>query len=288
MTDLVSGYNAIQFACDKGKAAWGHYIVEGAALRAVLRPEHPDLLKSGLQKFSAVVTAAQANGKEAIRLSLNIPAEFQKRVAEVRFQGLYDGYDENGGGKESGWHGFTLGKEPIAYLGVTKSAPFAADWDVSMLPAQTGVAARAFVYFNDAPGLVYVTRLAGGLNIAPRQAANVRMIKPAVMPAESWSRVNKKITVRIPLDMEPSRIERAQLHMTVWDGGCGAVKECVTLNGHPLPVTGSGHHNLIYSRLDIKPSMLKQGDNVVEVRSDTEHHGIEVMLPGPALFVRTK
>ncbi len=46
--------------------------------------------------------------------------------------------------------------------------------------------------------------------------------------------------------------------------------------------------DLIYSRLDIKPSMLKHGDNVVEVRSDTEQHGVEVMLPGPALFVRTK
>jgi hypothetical protein len=31
---------------------------------------------------------------------------------------------------------------------------------------------------------------------------------------------------------------------------------------------------------------LRTGDNVFEVRSDTEHHMLEVLWPGPALIVR--
>jgi hypothetical protein len=36
---------------------------------------------------------------------------------------------------------------------------------------------------------------------------------------------------------------------------------------------------------DLK-AMLHQGENTVEVLSDTKEHGIEVLTPGPALVVR--
>jgi len=43
----------------------------------------------------------------------------------------------------------------------------------------------------------------------------------------------------------------------------------------------------LYRILDIDPKLLRRGDNEIRVVSSTEHHGIEVLLPGPALIVRT-
>src|SRR4030043_39214 len=52
---LVSGRNAFQFACDRGKTFWGHFIVDEAAVQCYLKPDHPDLKKNNLQDFEARV-----------------------------------------------------------------------------------------------------------------------------------------------------------------------------------------------------------------------------------------
>jgi hypothetical protein len=44
---------------------------------------------------------------------------------------------------------------------------------------------------------------------------------------------------------------------------------------------------VLYRQITVDPRVLVRGDNWVRVLSDTEHHGIEVLLPGPALVVRT-
>jgi hypothetical protein len=58
------------------------------------------------------------------------------------------------------------------------------------------------------------------------------------------------------------------------------------LNGVPLAVAGKGRHDLLYRVVKVEARTLRRGDNVVRVLSDTSHHGIEVVLPGPALVVR--
>ena len=72
------------------------------------------------------------------------------------------------------------------------------------------------------------------------------------------------------------------------DGGAGDHKTPFTLNGHPLPVAGKGRHDVLYRVLDVDPAILKRGANEIALVSDTEHHDIEVLLPGPALMVRAK
>ena len=83
-------------------------------------------------------------------------------------------------------------------------------------------------------------------------------------------------------------MERAQLHIVVWEGGRGNVEHPLTLNGSPVPTPDwGGRHDLLYTVIEIDPRALR-ADNEVAVFSDTEHHGIEVCLPGPALIVRTR
>jgi hypothetical protein len=90
------------------------------------------------------------------------------------------------------------------------------------------------------------------------------------------------------MPFHPTQIERAELHVAVWDGGAGTVKDYFTLNGRALSIAGSGKHEVIYSRLKLDTKILRKGTNQIELLSNTEHHGIEVLLPGPARIVRRK
>jgi hypothetical protein len=85
------------------------------------------------------------------------------------------------------------------------------------------------------------------------------------------------------LPLDPRQIGQAELHLVIWDGGAGTVRDAFTLNGHPLPVaSGKSRHDVIYRQLPVDPKILKAGANQIELLADTEHHGIEVLLPGPA------
>jgi len=88
-------------------------------------------------------------------------------------------------------------------------------------------------------------------------------------------------------DVDPAEVERAELHVVVWDGGPGTVEEYFTLNGHALAVAGEVAHDVLYRVLPLEPSILRRGPNRIELLSNTDHHGIEMRLPGPALVVRS-
>lgn len=284
LTDLVNGYNALQFACDQGSSFWGHYIVENACLRAGIKPDHPALKEAGLEgcRFSL---AASPDG-ERIGLRLEAAPACLAAVSAVDFQGLYTGYDENGSGAARGWRGFTKHREPAAYIGRAQSAPFSAAWDISMLPDQRDMAARAWVRFAKRPELVYLTAPATGLATPARRGA-VRLYAVRELPRPFWSRAGRKVTAEIDLDVDPARIERADLHIVVWDGGAKNPAP-FTLNGQAVEVTGTGRHDVIYTVKRLDPKLLKRGANVMELLSNTEHHGVEVLLPGPAIAVRTR
>lgn len=287
ITDLVNGYNAIQFACDKGTTFWGHFIVDNACLMTVLKDDHPELEKAGLCGFEASVKAMPASGQsEAIGLSLSCGASNLNKISRVDYFGYYEGYDENGNGETLDWHGFTKDREPTAILGIAKEAPFNILWDASMLPDQKNMAIQAVIHFKDLPNIAYITRITDGLYI-PKQNT-VKLYTSEDLPRPFWSRDNKKSKCTIQLDIEPEKIQKAQLNVVIWDGGRGNVENPFKLNGHDIPVAGNGRHDVIYRKIDVLPEILRKGTNEIELLSDTEHHGIEVLLPGPALMIRIR
>ena len=168
--DLVNGHNAVQFACDQGSSFWGHYIVDQACLRAVLQPDHPDLVAAALAGFRATLEAAPGEG-ETLRVRLRHPSLLHEGPADsgpqVDVYARYRGYDENGSAMSPAWHGFTTERRPVAHLGTLKGPPWALDWDLSMLADQEGMAVRAVVHFRDCPGVSYETAVRGGLATPP-------------------------------------------------------------------------------------------------------------------------
>jgi hypothetical protein len=55
---LVNGQNAFQFACDRGESFWGHFIIDQAAVRCYLKPDHPDLKKKQPAGFRSPCSAS--------------------------------------------------------------------------------------------------------------------------------------------------------------------------------------------------------------------------------------
>ncbi len=286
-TDLVNGYNAFQFACDRGTSLWGHFIVDNAALRVELKRDHPDLQKVGLRGFNALIKAEAVLGKqESIRLKLSSSDDLV--IASVEYQGFYLGYDENGDTMTYGWHGMTKNKEPLALVGTAKQYPFSVDWDTAMLQEQQEMAVRAIVHFKEHPEFTYVTPVIGGLSVTKPRGTRVMLYPSRDLPVPFWSRNNEKKACTIEVDIDPARIERAELNVVIWDGGAGKVQDSFTLNGTPLAVAGSSKQDVLYRQLAIDPKLLKRGTNRIEVLADTEQHGLEVLLPGPALMIRSK
>ena len=121
-----------------------------------------------------------------------------------------------------------------------------------------------------------------------RRVARVSRHALAERPKPFWSRADRVVRATIPLDVDPDTIERAVLHVVAWDGGRGEVEHPFTLNGHPLEVAGAGRHDVIYRVLEVDADSLRRGENIVTLHSDTEHHGIEILAPGPELFVRRR
>lgn len=289
LSELKTGENVFAFTCDKGETFWGHFLIRSAALRLRLKNRHGDLRKAGFRGISgkvAVVAIPSVSEPETFSLSLLIPQALGGRIASVHYRGRYVGYDENGDMRDDDWHGYTKDREPEAILASSDGAPFNARWNTSMLPDQEHVAVRAELKFNDLPGVTYITPRTT-VSLPPRPAS-VSLHYSENLPRPFWSRAGNVKTCRINLPGDSTRIQKAELHMAIWDGGKGETAEPVTLNAHPLEVAGDGSHDLLYRVVPIDPAILKEGANEVRLLSDTEHHGIEVLLPGPALLVRWK
>lgn len=283
-TDLVNGYNAFQWALDQGATFWGHAMVDNACVRVALAKDHPDLEPAGLAGFSARVTAKAFSDGEGIRLRLE--ASDTSIIERVDYQAWYRGYDDNGDGRETDWHGFTFAREPAGWLGSATNAPFELNWNAAMLPAQKDVAIRAMIRFRNASNLAYLMPAQAGLEIRKPKGTKVELFAPRDLPLKFWSRANRLKTCHILLPMDPAAIESAQLMVISWTGGAGGVKDYFKLNGRHFPVAEGSRHEIQFTRRHIDPRILRRGDNRIELLSDTDHHGIEIILPGPALFVR--
>ena len=284
---LVNGQNAFQFACDRGETFWGHFIIDEAAVRCYLKPDHPDLRKYNLQDFEARVQLQSPNLTlfDHTHISLSYPKNCEKSIISVEYFGRYLGFDDNGNKLDNDWHGYTHDRKYVNNIGRATSPPYSLIWDTSMIPDQDEpIALKALVHLKG--GFHYWTDVLDNLAF-PKNRNKVELYKCATLPIPFWSRTSRLVTATINLPQYLTNVESAKLMVRVWDGGEGTVKEHFKINGYPYSITsGRANHDLVFTNIELNVKHLKPGVNTLELLSDTEHHGIEVLLPGPCLSLR--
>jgi hypothetical protein len=285
--ELVRGNNAIQFLCERGETFWGHFLMEEIAINCYYRADAPEIVKSGLKNFAAVPHIENRTLADEVTISLKLPHEFISQVEEVHYFGRYYGVDASGTGSNEQWHGYLFNRKYTGNIGSATAEPFKVKWNTSMLPDQgKPMAIKALIKFKN--GFFYWSDVLDGLTF-PLSRQRVQLYQCTDLPAPFWSRDSQVRIARLELPDDISAIDSAELHVRIWDGGEGSVKEPFKLNGVPYKITaGNAPHKLIYTIHKIKPEDLKPGDNEFWLMSDTEHHGIEVLLPGPCLVIRYK
>ncbi|MBN1559163.1 hypothetical protein JW998_02865 [candidate division KSB1 bacterium] len=284
---LVTGVNALQFSCERGEGFWGHFILDNVALQCVYKPDSVRKRHPGLVDFFARVVAPPCIENDTVTLRLDIPQDSAPKIGSVEFIARYTGFDENGNCDHSDWHGYTFKRERISHVGNAVAFPFAIKWDVRLLPDQsTPLQFKAIVKFKD--GLCYETAPTTG-SLLRRSRESVQMFYCADAPVPFWSRAGVCKTAKIYSPIDPEKIVAAQLHIKIWDGGEGNVTKPFRINGHAYPVTSKrAIHDVVHSVLTIDPAHLVKGDNVIALLSDTDHHGIEILRPGPCLIIRQR
>ena len=284
---LVTGVNAFQFACDRGSSFWGHFIIDNAAVRCFLKADHPDLTQAVLKGFSANVKLPNPGNvlQDITEILISYPSELEKSIVSADYFGRYLGFDDDGDGHEYDWHGFTQKKQYQNHIGSASKPPFSVKWNTSMVPSQPEpMAICAVVQLKG--GLHYVTDTLDYLTF-PANRGPVVIYKCSSMPTPFWSRDSKENKAVIKLPKDISFLQRVQLMIKIWDGGEGKVTEPFKINGHPYPITSRrAVHDVVFTVAEVNPEHLKPGKNQITLLSDTEHHGIEVLLPGPVLIAR--
>lgn len=286
-TELVIGTNANQFTCDRGETFWGHFLLEEIGIRCYYRPDAQFLKRSGLTDFRAVPKFSDINLSESVDIYLKFDKSYEEKILRVHYFGYYKGYDWNGSGKESQWHGYQFKRNWNGHIGTVSEPPYRCNWDTRMIPDQDQpMGILALVEFNN--GIKCWSDVSAAFNF-PSDRPHVKLIYCSDMPVPFWSRDGqlKKATFKLPGN--PEDIEESQLYLKIWDGGEGDIKDPFKLSGIPYRITsGNSPHDLVCTINEVDPASLKKGSNEIELISDTEHHGIEVCLPGPALVVRYK
>jgi hypothetical protein len=203
----------------------------------------------------------------------------------VDYFGRYYDFDDRGTNSEGGWHGFAQKGKWRNNVGTAVEAPFVVDWNTEMLPDQPlPMAFCAEIALSN--GLKYRTPIRDGIRLGDRPYS-VRLVKCTTLPVPFWSRTGEECEAVFHMDVDAGQVEKARLNVRIWDGGEGDVKHPFLLNNHPYAITsGKAVHDLVFTQSAIDPEHLRTGENRFRLHSATEHHGIEVLLPGPCVKIK--
>jgi hypothetical protein len=289
---LKAGENTLEavgsFLIDYGWGQWGAYSFMIRLFYNEPGPEEPrgkiTNVDSGdiLPENPMIRVAASSEGAE---------------ITEVHcFAHVYD-YDYDGDGHFTEWQGawhqlLYLGTDAEweNHIGTDREAPFEFRWDTGRLPDQEEGSVSLTALIVDSRNRCYVLPAVNGLSF-DRPDESVQLYRAAVMPPEfvarfAYGRFEITAEIVIPEDAPLDRAVEAGLHLMTWNG-TNREHGDFTVNGTVFP--GDGLKNFYaYSFHKIPPDILKHGNNEITFASETRHHGLEVLWPGPALVIKYK
>lgn len=275
---LVQGKNTFEFTCESGSGLgkwWPQSIVYGVTFRVFYNEYLP-----GAPAGDVIVANEKPSRQSTLSLAVKPYTTEDRSIHRVDFVASYNGYDWRGDGIYDRWHYHHAFGQIRRHAGTTHDAPWQVDWDVRWIPAQEKpIQVAAFIHDNT--GLIRMTYPVTLKTF--RGNPHVKMFTAHNIPPHWQTRDNHRDIATITLPDNVAEIAEAKIILATWNG-----IQCdeITFNGNIL-LRGIGHdHDLSYDEITVPVTSLRAGDNEFTTFGTTKHHGIEVLWPGPVLFVR--
>ncbi len=215
------------------------------------------------------------------------------QVDRVDLFAWYEGYDENGDGRFRDWHGgwFKPYRDEPAewqgHVGTIREEPFRMVWNTRYVPDQPPGEIRLIARIRHRSGVWSVTEEVSQLTLQ-RQGESVALYRTRNFPPDFGVRTGQRRTCVIPLpnNYNPENVVEASLHYRTWHGW-DKHHAPYLLNDYSRPHEGKNHHYHYHIHL-IPPEVLRAGENHFTIFSETDHHMLEILWPGPALIIRER
>lgn len=220
-----------------------------------------------------------------IKISVDQP----ERVSQVQVLGKYYGYDENGDGKYHDWHRAYHSVNIEEHIGSITESPFSLSWNTEYIPDQKPGDISLMARIKDTSGVWYVSEIAEQITLERNSSYSVSLYPAVNVPQKYWVRAGAEASSDVEISELTNAISANLLHRT-WNGSetqaaGGSYHRPLTVNKGKYKVHGNSH-NFANSSVEIAVGDLLIGTNAIKYVSDTEHHGIEILWPGPAILVR--
>ncbi len=285
---LHEGINSFEGTCgpQTGRKTfnWGQWGWTSIIVRIYYGPakEHP----------RGRITSPRSGSAFSDNPTLKAEASSPHGIARVDFLAWYDGPDENGDGVYRDWHhayfhnirqpGRPGEPEISGHAASATAPPYTAEWVTRWVPDQKPKSMKLIARIRDRQGIWFVTAPVEGLTLA-RRGEHVAYYPASDVPARFAVRNKRGMSsmIQIPDSLRPEDALDAVLVLRTWNG----IGEGFRFNGVELPIHGENHAYRI-SYEPMPREALKPGKAAVSFYSETVHHGVEVLWPGPGLLVR--
>lgn len=210
-------------------------------------------------------------------------------VSSIQVLGHYYGYDENGDGYYTDWHRAYNGVQISGHIGTIEEAPFQQKWSTRYIPDQTDSAISILARVQDTSGMWFVSDIVKDITLQRPDSLKVKMHRPYDVYESFWVRNGQTKQCYINVN-DPETAMEAKLFHRTWNAGDdeaagGTIENPLRVNNHAYKCYGK-NHRFALSSMQIATGDLVSGPNRIAYTSNTLHHGIEILWPGPSLIVR--
>jgi len=296
LTHLVQGLNTFEGTSggqrqNCGDFGWGQWGWFGIIVRV-----YYDSSKLSMDPTQNRIISPMSYSSITDNPQITAIAQSPVGINKIEFLAFYEGYDTDGDGYYQQWHGdYHRGSSDTQmslknHVGTVTESPYSVGWNTDWIPDQVPESVKLQARIQDNNGYWYVADEIHHLTLQ-RDQVMVEFYKPDQVPKVFWIRNNnfeKSSNINIPLTANLGNAVGAAMHVKTWNGAdIGSFPYSTLFNNEYLSTLYGQGHFYSFDVINVPLTQIALGDNLVTFNSDTTHHGIEVLWPGPALFVRS-
>jgi hypothetical protein len=286
--NAIQGDAGGQTSC--GGFGWPQWAWYGAILRVYYNP-------SSVTHPSGQITSPGNSSTFGENPTVTVATSGGVGTDRVDVLAYYDGYDTDGDGVFLEYHNdyhsieTDVGPRIGNHVGTsTTGGPnFQVSWNTGTVPDQNAGVVKFIARIHGSNGVWFVTDEVADLTFH-RASGSKKLYKPRGVQEYYWVRNNENPRSSYVDIATLSDMTNAFLVLRTWNGIDGAAEagqsHYTRVNGWETPEYGQNHY-YSYDRIpiDAPGSNLNVGENVVSFYSQSIHHGIEILWPGPAIMV---